>query len=367
MKKITIVKPLLPNILVFMIYVFDIWRTKNLSNNGKYHSKLEFLISKYLNVSSVLVYSSGHLALEAAIDALELNGEVITTPFTFASTTQAIIRRNLTPVFCDIDRTTYTIDADKIESLITKNTSAIIPVHVYGNVCDVEKIQQIADKYNLKVIYDAAHSFGVKYKHSSICNYGDISMLSFQATKIFNTLEGGAVVFSDKALSNRLKSLKNFGMDSDGKFISLGGNAKMNELQAIVGVLNLKKIDREIARRRIVFDKYQASFLNYSGIEVVAEQEHVDSNYSYYSILITNEHKSPKDCVDYLNSRGIIAKRYFYPLTSELLQLNTNLKSNATPVAKYVSDRVVALPIYGDMKKKEVLKVVNSVKEYMEL
>lgn len=367
MKLIRIAKPQLPNLMAFFFYASKIWKSRIVSNNGHFHTQLERELSLYFETENVVIYSNGHLALEAAIDALELSGEIITTPFTFSSTTQAILRKGLKPVFCDISRNNYTIDVDKIESLITDKTSAILPVHVYGNVCDVEKIQQIADKHNLKVIYDAAHSFGVKYNNVSICQFGDASMLSFHATKVFNTIEGGAVVFKEDTLIQKLNALKNFGIDSNGFISSSGGNAKMNELQALIGLLNLKKIDVEIKNRRRVYEQYQHAFVNYNGIDLVSEQKNVKSNYSYYSILITNEEKFPEEMLKFLNSKGIVAKRYFFPLTSEIGQLQENIETNQTPIAKYVSDRVVALPIYGDLKRKEVQRVINSVKEYMEL
>lgn len=367
MKNIRIARPMLPNVFIFFLHLLVVWKTRNVTNNGRFHFKLESMLSSYLNADNIVVYSNGHLALEAAIEVLGITGEVITTPFTFASTTQAILRKGLEPVFCDISKDDYTIDVEKIESLITEKTSAIIPVHVYGNVCDVEKIQQIANKHNLKVIYDAAHSFGVKYNNIPMCNFGDASMLSFNATKVFNTLEGGAIVFRDVNLRKNLNALKNFGIDSDGIVSSSGGNAKMNELQALIGLLNLKKIDSEIKKRKRVFDCYQKNFINYDGISIVTAQNNVESNYSYYSILITNDEKSPKDLVDFLKLKGVVAKRYFYPLTSEISELQSYKKSVQTPIAKYISDRVVALPIFGDLKTKEINKVINSVKEYMEL
>lgn len=367
MKYIRIAKPMLPNFLIFSFCALRIWKSRIVSNNGQFHSQLERKLSHHFESENLVLYSNGHLALEAAIDALELSGEIITTPFTFSSTTQAILRKGLNPVFCDISMNNYTIDVDKIESLISDKTSAILPVHVYGNVCDVEKIQQIADKYNLKVIYDAAHSFGVKFNDVSICQFGDASMLSFHATKIFNTLEGGAVVFREGNLRQKLNALKNFGIDSNGLISSSGGNAKMNELQALIGLLNLKKINVEIKNRRLVYEQYQLGFLNYKGISLISEPLNVKSNYSYYSILITNEEKAPEELVTFLNSKRIVAKRYFYPLTSEIGQVQRDTKYIDTPIAKYVSDRVVALPIYGDLKRKEVQRVISSVKEYMEL
>lgn len=367
MRTIRIAKPMLPSLMEFFFYATKIWKSRMVSNNGQFHMQLEKDLLHFLEAENVVIYSNGHLALEAAIEAMELSGDVITTPFTFSSTTQAILRKGLKPVFCDISADNYTIDVDKIESLITDKTSAILPVHVYGNVCDVERIQQIADRHNLKVIYDAAHSFGVKFNNVSVCQFGDASMLSFHATKVFNTLEGGAVVFREGILRQKLNALKNFGIDSDGFISSSGGNAKMNELQALIGLLNLKKINVEIKNRRLVYEQYQDGFINYNGISLVSEQINVKSNYSYYSILITNEEKSSEELVIFLNSKRIVAKRYFFPLTSEIGQLQENINANQTPIAKYVSDRVVALPIYGDLKRKEVQRVINSVKEYMEL
>ena len=255
-KQILVTRSSMPSIDEYIEEIRDLWESKWLTNMGSKHRSLESQLSDYLKVPNISLFTNGHLALECILAALNLTGEVITTPFTFASTTHAIVRCGLTPVFCDINSEDYTIDVNKIECLITEKTSAIVPVHVYGNVCNVDKIEKIAIKYNLKVIYDAAHAFGVTVNGKGIGTFGDASMFSFHATKVFNTIEGGAVTYRDSLIKDKLEAIKNFGITSSETVEYVGGNAKMSEFQAAMGICNLRHVNNEIAKRKIVVERY---------------------------------------------------------------------------------------------------------------
>jgi len=314
MKKenIFVTRPSLPPYEEYCEMIKRIFDTHLLTNNGDLHNELGEKIKKYLDSSHVTLFTNGHLALENAIKSLDLTGEVITTPFTFVSTVHAISRNNLTPIFCDINKDDYTIDVDKIESLITDKTSAIIPVHVYGNVCNVDKIEEIAKKHNLKVIYDAAHAFGVSYKGKKIGNYGDLSMFSFHATKVFNTIEGGCLTYSDSSLVRKLDNLKNFGIRDEETIDQIGGNAKMNEFQAAMGLCNLKYIDENIEKRKNIYLKYVKLLKNVKGIKLNYVQEGVESNYAYFPILIEDSYGLTRDEVyELLKKHNIFARKYF--------------------------------------------------------
>ena len=340
----------------------QIWDTHWLTNNGPMHEQLEQEIKDYLNTNNVTLYTNGHLALENAIKALGLKGEVITTPFTFISTTHAIARNGLTPVFCDINEDDYTIDVDKIESLITDKTSAIIPVHVYGNICDVEIIDEIAKKYNLKVIYDAAHAFGEKYKDKSVSLYGDISMFSFHATKVFNTIEGGALVYKDIEYKKDLDYLKNFGIKDEEHIEYIGGNAKMNEFQAAMGLCNLKHLNNEINKRKIIIEKYRELLSDIKGIKLNCVQDNVESNYAYFPIVIQDEYGlSRDDLYELLKKHDIYARKYFYPISNEV-DCYKECKGD-TPIAKNISERVLTLPLYADLSVESVEKICGIIKK----
>ena len=275
----------IPTLEEYINEIKDIWDTHWLTNMGVKHKELEEKLLEYLHVKNITLFSNGHLGLECIIEALKLKGEVITTPFTFASTTHAIVRKGLKPVFCDINYNDYTIDVTKIEELITDKTSAIIPVHVYGNVCNVYEIERIAKKHNLKVIYDAAHSFGVEVDGKSIGNFGDASMFSFHATKVFNTIEGGAIVYRDDKIGGILNKIKNFGITGEDRVEYIGCNAKMNEFQAAMGLCNLRSIDKEIEKRRIIYEKYIERLYNIEGINIFIHDECVKHNYSYFPVV----------------------------------------------------------------------------------
>ena len=361
-KRINVTSSSMPDFSEYIDEIKDLWETKWLTNMGAKHNELKEKLKNYLKVSGISLFTNGHLALEAALSVLDLKGEVITTPFTFASTTQAIIRCGLTPVFCDINPDDYTIDVSKIEKLITDKTCAIVPVHVYGNVCDVEKIEEIAKKYNLKVIYDAAHVFGVRYKGQGIGAFGDASMFSFHATKVFNTIEGGCVTYNDEALSEKLKIQKNFGMKNQESYTAISGNGKMNEFQAAMGLCNLRHIDDEIEKRKKCARKY-IELLSVDGIKVWKEQENVTHNYAYFPVLFDKKvfGKSRDEVAVELMEENIFARKYFYPLTSEFECYKDRFDINPTPVAKDVSENILTLPLYADLKEEEIEKICEII------
>jgi dTDP-4-amino-4,6-dideoxygalactose transaminase len=363
MKKINVTQSSMPVFEEYIKEIQDLWDSKWLTNNGEKHQLLEQKLIDYLGVPNITLYTNGHLALENIIAAYNLKGEVITTPFTFASTTHAIVRNGLTPVFCDIDPTTYTIDADKIESLITERTTAIIPVHVYGNACDVEKICQVAEKYNLKVIYDAAHVFGMKIKGQGVANFGDASMFSFHATKVFNTIEGGAITYKDSNLTKKLNELKNFGISGIDEVSYIAGNAKMNEFQAAMGLCNLKHIDQEIFKRKKVVERYIEQLKGIEGIQLNLPQEGVESNYAYFPIVFNNYKKSRDDVYEELTRHQIIARKYFYPLITDFDCYKNQYDSNLTPIAKKIAAQVLTLPLYADLSLEDVDRICEIIKK----
>lgn len=340
----------------------DLWESKWLTNMGQKHIKLESQLLEYLDVSNITLFTNGHLALEFVIDAFGLTGEVITTPFTFASTTHAIVRNGLTPVFCDINSEYYTIDVDKIESLITDKTSAIIPVHVYGNICDVNAIEKIAKKHNLKVIYDAAHTFGVTVNGNGIGTYGDASMFSFHATKVFNTIEGGALTYNDDSLKRKLDALKNFGITEPDAVKYVGGNAKMNEFQAAMGICNLRNVDGEISKRKKVVERYITNLKNVPGISLSLEQENVKSNYAYFPVVFDGYKYTRDEISNKLKENDIVARKYFYPLTNNFECYKGLFPAGDTPVANYIADRVLTLPLYADLSLEDVDRICDIIK-----
>lgn len=363
MSKIFVTRSSMPEKEEYFKEIEELWDTHFLTNMGVKHQQLERELKEYLRVPDIELFSNGHMALELAIQACGLTGEVITTPFTFVSTTHAIVRNGLTPVFCDINPVDYTIDVNQIESLITDRTSAIIPVHVYGHVCDVEKIEEIAEKYHLKVIYDAAHAFGVSYKGVGIGNYGDASMFSFHATKVYNTIEGGAVCLHDEELKKKLYNLKNFGIQSEEVIEAVGANAKMNEFQAAMGICNLRHVAMEIEKRKKVTERYRDNLRDAEGIVLPPIQENVIRNYAYFPILVKEElyGKTRDDIYDELKENDIYARKYFYPLTNKLQCYDTNWNMGYTPNAQYISDRVLTLPLYADMPLDIVDKICNLI------
>lgn len=360
-EKIYVTKSSMPDFDDYCNLIRKIWGSHYMTNNGPLHEELCERIKEFLGVSNVTLFTNGHLSLENALQALDLHGEIITTPFTFVSTTHAIARTGNIPVFCDINPDNYTIDADKIESLITDKTCAILPVHVYGNVCDVEKIEEIAKKYNLKVIYDAAHAFGVKYKGKSIASYGDMSMFSFHATKVFNTIEGGALVYDDPNFAKVLNNLKNFGILSEEEVEYIGGNAKMNEFQAAMGLLNLENLIDNIEKRKKVVLKYIELLSKIEGIKLNAVADNVESNYAYFPIVVEDEYGlSRNQLYELLKKYDIYSRKYFYPISNDF-EMYANCKGE-TPIARDISEKVLTLPLYPDLSMDSVCKICKIIK-----
>jgi dTDP-4-amino-4,6-dideoxygalactose transaminase len=343
----------------------ELWDSHWLTNMGVKHRQLQAELETYLNVPHVTLYTNGHLALENVLAALNLpkGGEVITTPFTFASTTHAIVRNGLVPFFCDINPDDYTMDVSKIEDLITDRTVAIVPVHVYGNLCDVEGIDRIAKKYHLKVIYDAAHAFGVKYKDVSSACFGDASMFSFHATKVFNTIEGGAVCYHKDDLVQILDSYKNFGMKGQEEVPYVGGNAKMNEFQAAMGICNLRHLDDEIAKRKKAVEHYRGRLSGVKGIQLGKIQENVESNYAYFPVVFDGYKFTRDEVFVMLQENGIHVRKYFYPLTNSFAcyQELPSAGAGKTPVAQHVAQCVLTLPLYADLGLDDVDRICDII------
>lgn len=364
-KKILVTQSSIPSINEYIEEIKSIFETKWLTNMGEKHIELENKLKKYLGVQNISLYTNGHMALYIAIKSFNFpaGSEVITTPYSFSSTTHAIVQNNLKPVFCDINEEDYTIDVHKIENLITEKTVAILPVHVYGHVCDVEKIDEIAKKYNLKVIYDAAHVFGVKYKGTSIANYGDISMFSFHATKVFNTIEGGALVYNDDSKRLILERLKNFGINGPDHVDMVGTNAKMNEFCAAMGLCNLRHVDNEISKREKVYNRYLKKLDGVEGIIVSKIQKNVIPNFAYFPVIFNKEKfgKSRDEVMKELEKENIYTRKYFYPLINDYECYKNEYDSKNTPIAKKISDNVLTIPMYADLSLDDVDEICNII------
>ena len=365
MSKILVTRSSMPSLDEYVDEIRDIWDSHWLTNMGVKHQKLQKELEEYFGISHVVLYTNGHLALENAIAALNLpkGGEVITTPFTFASTTHAIVRNGLVPVFCDVKEDDYTIDVSKIENLITDQTVAIVPVHVYGNMCDVEEIDRIAKKYGLKVIYDAAHAFAVKYKGVSSACFGDASMFSFHATKVFNTIEGGCVCFKNPEWESLLYNMKNFGIQSAESVQYVGGNAKMNEFQAAMGLCNLRHLDEEIGKRKKVVERYRERLEGVEGIKLSKMQEGVESNYAYFPVVFDGYRYTRNEVFEKLAEVGIGARKYFYPLTNsfECYRNYPTAGTEKTPIAQHMALRVLTLPLYADLSLEDVDRICDVI------
>ena len=359
---INVTRSSMPDYEEYCEEIKDLWDSHWLTNMGSKHKQLQAELEKRLGVPHIALYTNGHLALEGIWESLNFpkGSEVITTPFTFCSTTHAFVRKGLVPIFCDIDPKTYCIDPNKIEELITDKTVAICPVHVYGNMCDVEAIEKIANKYNLKVIYDAAHAFGVKYKGLSSACFGDMTMFSFHATKVFNTIEGGAICFKDDELVTKLNDLKNFGIHGPESTLYIGGNAKMNEFQSAMGICNLRHLDREITKRQKVVERYKERLDNVPGIIFCQPQKDVTPNYAYLPIVFDGFKKTRDEIFDELKANDIIARKYFYPLINDM-ECYKYLKQNNTPIAKYIADRILTLPLYADLALIDVDRICDII------
>ena len=353
----------MPDIDEYMDEIKEMWNTHWLTNMGPKHQKLQEELCDYMGVENVDLFTNGHMAIELTLQAMNLQGEVITTPFTFASTTHAIVRNGLEPVFCDIDPITYTLDVEKLESLITDRTCAILPVHVYGNVCNIEEIERIAHKYELKVIYDACHTFGETYKGKGIGSYGDASCFSFHATKVFNSIEGGAVCFKDKHLGMLLYELKNFGIHDTEEVSAVGANAKMNEFCAAMGLCNLRHLETEIEKRKKVAERYREHLEGVEGLQLNVIQSDVKSNYAYFPVVFEEKvfGASRAEVFDALAEQGIGARKYFYPLTNTFSAFHGKYNVLETPVALHISKRVLTLPMYADLALEDVDRICEII------
>jgi len=363
--KIYVTEPLLPPLNEFVEYLEQIWESKWLTNNGQFHRQLEKELCNYLGVKYISLFSNGTLALLNALQVLRITGEVITTPFSFVATTHALYWNGIKPVFVDIEPEYCNLDPDKIEAAITPKTTAILPVHVYGNPCDINKIEKIADTYNLKVIYDAAHAFGVKTNNNSILNSGDLSVLSFHATKVFNTFEGGAIICHDAKTKERIDNLKNFGFAGETKVIAPGINAKMNEMQAALGLLQIKYVDDAIDKRKKVTEYYCENLKNIAGISFLKEVQDVKHNYAYFPIFVDKKKygTSRDELYEKLKENNIYGRRYFYPLISNFSPYRSleSAKKENLPVAERIAEQVICLPIYPELKLENMQKIIEII------
>lgn len=362
---ILVTRSSMPPMEEYIEEIRPIFESHWLTNMGPVYKKFQQRLKEYLGVSEMSLFANGHMALEMAIHALDLRrdgGEVITTPFTFVSTTHAIVRNGLIPVFCDIRPDDYTMDPQKIEALITENTVAIVPVHVYGNLCDVEAIQKIADKHNLKVIYDAAHAFGVTYKGIGVGNFGDASMFSYHATKCFHSIEGGGIAFKNPAYRIKLHELKNFGIHDQEDVLAVGGNAKLDEFRAAMGICNLRHIDEYIANRKKVFDRYNERLGNVPGLRIAKKQEDVTANYAYYPVCFDEKvfGKTRDQVYEELEKHDIHARKYFYPAINEV-SCYKGMFSGNTPIAHNVSTCILTLPMYEELALEDVDRICDIV------
>lgn len=364
LKPIYVTQPHLPQLEEFIPYLEQIWENRWLTNNGPFHQQLEKALCEYLGVEHISLFTNGTIALVTALQALRITGEVITTPYSFVATTHSLLWNGLTPVFVDIDPITCNIDPDKIEQAITPHTTAIMPVHCYGTPCDVERIQRIADTYGLKVIYDAAHTFGVKYKGDSLLKHGDLSILSFHATKVYNTFEGGAIVCPDAKTKQRIDYLKNFGFADEITVMAPGINGKMSEVNAAFGLLQLKHIDAAIARRQEIDRKYREGLNNVRGIRFIAESKHTTANYGYFPILVESDYPLSRDeLYQKLRVHNIYTRRYFYPLISEFPMYRGlhSAESSNLPMANDISAKILCLPIYPALNASEITQIINLI------
>lgn len=361
-KDLFVTEPFLPPLNEFMPYLEQIWESKWLTNNGKFHQQLEIELCKYLGVEYLSLFSNGTLALLTALQTLRISGEVITTPYSFVATAHSILWNNLKPVFVDIDPVTMNIDPAKIEAAITPQTTAILPVHCYATPCDVEKIQKIADIYGLKVIYDAAHAFGVTYKGKSLLEFGDLSILSFHATKVYNTFEGGAIISHDIKTKERIDYLKNFGFADEVTVVAPGINGKMNEVQAAFGLLQLKYVDSAITLRQKIDENYRKLLKDVAGIKCSNELVEVKRNYSYFPILVEDNYPLTRDeLYQKLKDNGIYARRYFYPLISDMPMYRGLPSSLNLPIAKNISSKILCLPIFPDLTNAEQMRIIDII------
>jgi dTDP-4-amino-4,6-dideoxygalactose transaminase len=359
-----VTQPYLPPLEEFIPYLQQIWNSKLLTNGGPMHHHLEQALCDYLGVEHIALFNNGTIALLAALQALRVTGEVITTPYSFVATSHSLLWNGIKPVFVDIDPNTLNLDPNRIEAAITPHTTAIMPVHCYGNPCNVQAIQNIADIYNLRVIYDAAHAFGVQDSGGSILRHGDLSVLSFHATKVFNTFEGGAIVCPDAKTKQRIDRLKNFGFVDEVTVVAPGINGKMSEINAAFGLLQLQHVDHAIECRQEISQTYDQYLKSVKGIRVVGSAGQMESNYSYYPVLVSDDYPLSRDELYYLlRDQNIYARRYFYPLISDfpMYRAYDSAQNKNIPVAKYASERVICLPLYPGLSRDDQSKVIKII------
>lgn len=365
-KPVYVTQPDLPPLEEFTDLLKQIWDNKILTNNGPFHQQFEKELADYLGVKYISVFTNGTLALMTALQALRITGEVITTPYSFVATTHSLWWNNIKPVFADIEPHFFNLDPEKVEAAITPQTTAIMPVHVYGNPCNVERFQQIADTYGLKLIYDAAHAFGVKINGNSVLNYGDLSILSFHATKVFNTIEGGAIISPDEKTKKRIDFLKNFGFADETTVIAPGINAKMNEVQSAYGLLQLKYVDGCIEKRKNIASNYREQLKGINGITFMEDITGVNHSYSYFPILVDKEKfgTTRDELYENLKKHNIFGRRYFYPLISQFPTYRglSSSKPENLPVATKVAEQVICLPIYPNLEVESNTKIVSIIK-----
>ena len=366
-KPIYVTQPSLPPLEEFTELLKQIWENKIITNNGPFHQQFEKELADYLGVKYISVFSNGTLALMTALQTLRITGEVITTPFSFVATTHSLWWNNIKPVFADIESNSYNLDPVKVEAAITPQTTAIMPVHVYGNPCNVSEFQRIADTYGLKLIYDAAHAFGVKVNGNSVLNFGDLSILSFHATKVFNTIEGGAIICHDEKTKRRIDYLKNFGFAGETTVIAPGINAKMNEVQAAYGILQLKYVDENIAKRKAITELYRENLTKIPGIKFMNDIPEVDHTYSYFPIFIdANEYgKTREELYEELKECNIYVRRYFYPLISQFPSYRglASADPRNLPIAQNVADQVICLPIYPTLYFENIRTITKIIRQ----
>ncbi len=363
-KKILVTQSSMPPYEEYIEAIKPLWETHWLTNMGRYHQELEIKLKEYLGVAELSLMVNGHMALELAIQAFDFpeGSEVITTPFTFISTTHAIVRNHLKPIFCDVKVSDGTIDEEKIEDLITEKTVAVVPVHVYGNVCNIEEIQRIADNYGLKVIYDAAHAFGIQYDGKGIGNYGDASIFSFHATKVYNTIEGGAVSFADYKMYQKLYNLKNFGIRGEELVTEVGANAKMNEFAAIMGLCNLRYVKKAFEERKKRYEYYKERLMKVKGISFFDRNRAANNNYAYFPILVEDDFiLSRDDLYNTLKENNIYSRKYFYPLSSDQACFKNMYKKMNLDCARQLARKVLILPLYENLEMENLEKIVSII------
>lgn len=364
-KLIPVTSPLLPPLDEFLPYLEQIWKSKRLTNNGPFHEELEQALARFLGVSHLSLFSNGTTALITALQALGIQDEVITTPYTFVATPHALVWNRLTPVFVDIDPDTFNLDPAKIEAAITPKTTAILPVHCYGRPCDVEAIQAIADKHGLRVLYDAAHAFGVQDSGGSILRHGDLSVLSLHATKVFNTFEGGAIISPNAEVKRHIDQLRNFGFTDETTVMTVGINGKMSEINAAFGLVQLNHVERAMQRREGIDRSYRDQLAGIEGIQCLPVAEGYSANFAYFPILVDDSYGLTRDVLyERLKEHNVFARRYFYPLVTEMAVYKNAVRTLPTPVAHQAAARVICLPIYPDLQQADLERVIRVVREH---